>query len=1000
MMLKQLTREQLTDIVSEIFSREFTIGIEKEVPISRAEKTRKFDLAANNERYYFEITDYSVENRVKIINKAHDDLHFLSHTTINGRFKYVSVFHEYLSDDDRDYLKKNLIPRVHTCELFFYDLNDIQKLGEKYGVIRKYEFDNSVNSNYSKIINNKIDNFRGKFYAVGSYWEGDVKMDDFVADNEWINGDENVDTDIVNRVEKGDVLILKSSFPKKGVGIFRVKALGKVLSNDNNGKRLKVKWEILPEVIDIEGKLNKYRTRISEINKTEAVEVFNKVELLESQYTYLFDSNSEYSNSKDFSSTLIANDYDSEDALGFNAEAKSFAALLSYKNMRPPLAIALYGKWGSGKSFFMYLIEKNIRKLSNIEANNSNHNDSIFVNGVAHVKFNAWSYIDGNLWSGLAYSLFEKLDLYIRNSSLGIDERQTVHDKLKKRLNILRIGNENVVKEKNDLLHQLEQIKIRKENKIIEYTSKKYSKDFLKFLTGIGIDENQAKLLLPNELKHVIRKSYGFINYLKLNSLSILFWTSGGLFLLYLIHEIIPSDWYFSFFESLYSWGFKVYMFVPVLWIAAKYILKMFHLANLVSTLKAEKNDELKNVFQTIVSEIDDLEHKIEAKETEIDLLEVSIENIDDYLVPNFIRNTVKNGKYSNQLGIVSMLRKDFATLSDLFTGDYSNEDVDAEFQKDSEIINQAFEVNKLERIVLYIDDLDRCTDEKVMEVLEAVHLLMAYPLFVVIVGIDDRIVNNAFIHRDRLKQRTARDNESFRLVSSNEYLEKIFQINYRIPAPTDNGVKVLISKILEAENSFKKIVNEDSSLSEEVKLEDSSINQLNPKSESTESNVEGELNEGFVEDEIVPKMIVITEQEKEWFELFTPIIDQKPRTIKTMINIFRLIKVHNNIDSNNNDEQSFRTIFVLALNFGKNKDWIKYFIHSGATPIAEIGKKLKDNSLRPYFVSWSSDISLYELFNTPSYELEYNQKLINRFLYEPVLFSDATLDSNNFNYN
>ena len=44
MMLKQLTRENLTNIVSDIFSREFTIGIEKEVPIQRGGKTRKFDL--------------------------------------------------------------------------------------------------------------------------------------------------------------------------------------------------------------------------------------------------------------------------------------------------------------------------------------------------------------------------------------------------------------------------------------------------------------------------------------------------------------------------------------------------------------------------------------------------------------------------------------------------------------------------------------------------------------------------------------------------------------------------------------------------------------------------------------------------------------------------------------------------------------------------------------------------------------------------------------------
>ncbi len=41
----------------------------------------------------------------------------------------------------------------------------------------------------------------------------------------------------------------------------------------------------------------------------------------------------------------------------------------------------------------------------------------------------------------------------------------------------------------------------------------------------------------------------------------------------------------------------------------------------------------------------------------------------------------------------------------------------------------------RIDRIVLYIDDLDRCPEVKVVEVLQAVHLLLAYPLFVVVVG-------------------------------------------------------------------------------------------------------------------------------------------------------------------------------------------------------------------------------------------------------------------------
>ena len=44
-----------------------------------------------------------------------------------------------------------------------------------------------------------------------------------------------------------------------------------------------------------------------------------------------------------------------------------------------------------------------------------------------------------------------------------------------------------------------------------------------------------------------------------------------------------------------------------------------------------------------------------------------------------------------------------------------------------------------IDRIVLYIDDLDRCSPQQVVAVLQAVHLLMALDLFVVVVGVDPR---------------------------------------------------------------------------------------------------------------------------------------------------------------------------------------------------------------------------------------------------------------------
>lgn len=49
-----------------------------------------------------------------------------------------------------------------------------------------------------------------------------------------------------------------------------------------------------------------------------------------------------------------------------------------------------------------------------------------------------------------------------------------------------------------------------------------------------------------------------------------------------------------------------------------------------------------------------------------------------------------------------------------------------------------------VERIVLYVDDLDRCAPTRVMEVLEAVNLLLSMRMFVVVVAVDPRMLRDA----------------------------------------------------------------------------------------------------------------------------------------------------------------------------------------------------------------------------------------------------------------
>jgi Cdc6-like AAA superfamily ATPase len=78
-------------------------------------------------------------------------------------------------------------------------------------------------------------------------------------------------------------------------------------------------------------------------------------------------------------------------------------------------------------------------------------------------------------------------------------------------------------------------------------------------------------------------------------------------------------------------------------------------------------------------------------------------------------------------------------------------------------------------RMVVAIDDLDRCEPEKTVEMLQAINLLLNFESFIVVMGIDARIVTRAIEkhYKELLGPAGA---------SGYEYLDKIVQIPFRIP--------------------------------------------------------------------------------------------------------------------------------------------------------------------------------------------------------------------------
>ena len=91
--------------------------------------------------------------------------------------------------------------------------------------------------------------------------------------------------------------------------------------------------------------------------------------------------------------------------------------------------------------------------------------------------------------------------------------------------------------------------------------------------------------------------------------------------------------------------------------------------------------------------------------------------------------------------------------------------------------------------LVVFVDDLDRCTPEGVLDAFEAMKLYMSVKGFVFVIGYDRDIV------ADLVNQSKGYSD----LIRSQDYLEKIIQTTFRIPRSSADQAKALLQECLEA---------------------------------------------------------------------------------------------------------------------------------------------------------------------------------------------------------
>ncbi|MEQ9230044.1 MAG: P-loop NTPase fold protein, partial [Cyclobacteriaceae bacterium] len=465
--------------------------------------------------------------------------------------------------------------------------------------------------------------------------------------------------------------------------------------------------------------------------------------------------------------------YSGKDLLDIENDVRSFALLLASKNVSPPLAIALFGKWGSGKSFFMKHLQHRVNELSERQGflvkpseplgKESNIEEELFCKGIAQIEFNAWSYLDANLWAGLVSSIFEKLNEYLTESTKSTVAKMKVQEKLKEKLSsfqteILSIEQRREHLEKLKVGYSIEQNKLTES---IKDNFKNFIANELKLGEGtvnlydrISQDGHLATLSQKLQIDDLQKEAGIFTSFFRnIRQLKHL--------KKYIITVIVGlgiaavSYWAIDFIQVTLAGLLPV---IGALGVDLKQISKRYNQVKAFVQKYNEaisSNSELEKKIVEYQQSIEATEEQIASASDEIKDIDKKIKDFETYVkeeihqeaIKHFIHSRANHKDYKDKLGIVSIIRKDFETLSELFYENGNAETQDENIRKDKqEIRNQFKEGKRLERIILYIDDLDRCADNKVLEVIQAVHLLMAFPLFNVVVGVDKKCIRNALL--------------------------------------------------------------------------------------------------------------------------------------------------------------------------------------------------------------------------------------------------------------
>jgi KAP family P-loop domain/Trypsin-like peptidase domain len=481
------------------------------------------------------------------------------------------------------------------------------------------------------------------------------------------------------------------------------------------------------------------------------------------------------------------------DDLGMSTYVGMLATVIARHETPLPLSIGLFGEWGSGKSYFMGLLRERVKTLAASE-------NPEYYHDIVQIGFNAWSYADSNLWASLGDEIFRQLA-----GPVGVDDgdkrpealRQDLKETLE-RAKELAAAKQRAEGEAAQLHADLADARSAYSNSltalVVATAQTGVAADLGRVWSRLGVDQQADQIQRLVDETRGAGKDASTLRQATANP-----WARGSIVvgvMAVIAMFLVPllADQAQAVVSRAGATAFL--LAATTLTVVLRNIRSATKTVNAVAAsirARIAENTDRRNPEQVarvryaqareqvLQAQLDDV--LLRAGELGRELVEIN----PGQRLYGFVTERAGSGDYRGQLGLISTIRRDFQQLIKLMDQWRKHPDNEAR--------------RPIDRIVLYIDDLDRCSPSQVVDVLQAVHLLLALDLFVVVVGVDPRWLLQSLRQQYRrilAAESGTNDEEGKSAWSSSptDYLEKIFNIPFVLPTMTPDTFKLLIARL------------------------------------------------------------------------------------------------------------------------------------------------------------------------------------------------------------